>query len=120
MGSSEGSKYKIGNVQGVVGDHSHADNSNFVQYAGDVHQLDLVALAPELEDLRQEMLKRATATEQIAAAQQVQTAQVEAQKGNASKVLEALKGAGQWALDVATDIGSKIALEAIKRAMGLP
>lgn len=112
-------KYNFENAQvqaGAIGDAADVTGNVFNQGAG----LDLPKLAEELTLLRSAMLAESTEPEQIAATGQVAAAEVEAKKGNESGVLQALKGAGQWALKIAGDIGTKLALEALKKAMGLP
>jgi hypothetical protein len=43
----------------------------------------------------------------------------EAKAGDGSKVLGHLKAAGKWAFDMATQIGTRVAAEVIKKAMGM-
>jgi hypothetical protein len=54
-----------------------------------------------------------TAIRAIATAEEAATAK------DSSKVAESLKGAGKWALDVASKIGTSLATEAIKQSMGM-
>ena len=81
--------------------------------------VNLAAAASELAQLRTELRKRADSTEQDKAVAAVAEAEDEAKKSNGPGMLEKLAKAGKWALDVATEIGSKVAVEAIKASLGL-
>jgi hypothetical protein len=97
-----------------------ADSStNVVNY----QYQDLAELAAELQTLREELLKRAREPEDYAAIGRVSEAEMAAKAGESSKlgkVLSALGASGRWVLDVAKDIGVKVAVEAIKPHLGLP
>jgi len=89
---------------------------------------DMIQLATELSKLRQAMKQRqvseskqdeSTSIEQDEAISNVGKAQKASEAKDMPKVLEYLKFASQWALDVATQIGIPVAIEAIKKANGL-
>ena len=65
------------------------------------------------------MRKQAQSTTQFEAITAVSGAQDAARANQPSTVIEKLKSAGGWALDVATRIGVSVAAEAIKKASGL-
>jgi hypothetical protein len=76
------------------------------------------ALATELARLRSEARKDATEPEHDIAVSDIAKAEQAAKEGQTSVVVQHLKSAGTWALDVATRIGTSVAVEAIKRSMG--
>jgi len=80
---------------------------------------DLSELAGELATLRRAMKGEGTEPEHDAAVGEVAKAEQAAKAKDSSKVAESLKGAGKWALDVATKIGTTLASEALKESMGM-
>jgi hypothetical protein len=82
-------------------------------------EIDLKALLVDLTKLREELDRRKTTTEDYIAIGKVAEAQAEAEKGNSPKVWEILKNTGKWVFDTATDIGAKVAVEAIKKSVGI-
>jgi hypothetical protein len=113
------SKYKItGGSQGAVGDQAEAHD--FTQVSNQtLGSIDMTALAAELSRLRAEARKEATEPEHDIAISEIAKAEQAAKEGQSSKVMEHLKAAGKWALDVATKLGTSVALEAIKKSTGL-
>jgi hypothetical protein len=112
------SKYKItgGNV-GAAGDNAVAHD--FTQVSNQtLGAIDMSALATELARLRSEARKDATEPEHDIAVSDIAKAEQAAKEGQTSVVVQHLKSAGTWALDVATKIGTSVAVEAIKRSMG--
>lgn len=92
----------------------------FNQIGGNIERaMDIPVLAGELATLRQVMKGEATEPEHDAAVGEVAKAEQVAKAKDSSKVAENLKGAGKWALDVATKIGTTLASEALKESMGL-
>lgn len=81
--------------------------------------IDLNELAKDLSRLRSEMRKKASTSEQDMATGKVATAEQCATTGDGAGALQHLKDAGKWALEVATEIGTKLASEALKKAIGL-
>ncbi len=59
------------------------------------------------------------ALEQDSALGQIASAEAAAKEGEGPTMLQHLASAGQWALPVAEEIGVGLAVEAIKRAMGM-
>lgn len=113
----KGDTYSISGGQvGAVGRHARA--RNFQQIWND-SGIDAKALAKELSELRSAMRQQATDPEHDAALGHVASAETAADSGDGVKVLEHLKMAGRWALDVASNIGARVAAAAIKAAMGL-
>ncbi len=97
--------------------HVGTINQTNAEAGGD---LNFTQLVPELEQLREAMLQQSTASEHYVAVAEVAKAKEAAETKDSGGVLQALKGAGEWALKIATDIGTKVAVEALKKAMGLP
>ncbi len=93
-----GDQYIVGQA-GAVGPQSQAHNMTFSQIWSQIeNSIDLSRLADELSNLRQALKNEST---------------------NGAKVVEHLKSAGKWALDIAVKIGTNIAAEAIKGSIGL-
>jgi hypothetical protein len=114
-----GDEYNIGQA-GAAGPHAHAHDMTFQQIGGNIEKsIDLSELAGELATLRQAMKSEATEPAHDAAVGKVAEAEAAAQAKDSSKVAESLKGAGKWALDVATKIGTSLATEAIKESMSV-
>jgi hypothetical protein len=111
------SKYKItGGNQGAVGDESVAHD--FTQVSNQtLGSIDMTALATELSRLRAEARKDAVEPGHDIAVSELAKAEQAAKEGQASAVMQHLKSAGSWALDVATKIGTSVAVEAIKKSM---
>lgn len=107
-----------GNV-GNVATGSHNFDQNATMQKGWDQGLDLPRLVQELTQLRSAMLAEATEPEQFAQVGEVAKAEIEAKKDDGLKALEHLKNAGNWALDVATKIGTTLAAKAIERSIGL-
>jgi len=113
-----GDKYNVGQA-GAVGPNAHAHDMTFNQIWNQLQgSIDLAQLATELSALRQEMKKEAVEAEQDIAVSEVAKAEQAAMSGDGSKTLSHLRSAGRWALDVATKIGTSLAIEAIKKSMG--
>jgi hypothetical protein len=107
------------NQAASVGRNSSAENTTINQYGSNVTSSDLEKLADELTALRLAMKKKAVEPDHDISVGEVTQAQIEAKNGNLQKVLEHLKNAGKWALDLASEIGASIATEAIKQAIGI-
>jgi hypothetical protein len=115
---SGSSKYHIsGGQQGAVGDNARAEN--FQQNQSIEQSFDAAELAHELVRVIEAMRKNASEPEEIAAVGNVEAAKKAAEKGDKPKALQFLKNAGQWALDAATDIGTSVAAEVIKKSMSM-
>jgi small GTP-binding protein len=109
------------NIHGTafgVGREAHVHDIHFQQLWNQVQgNLDLKALAQDLEKLKKQLKEEADTPEQLQAVTDVALAVKEANAANGPKTLEFLKKAGQWAFDTATKIGTTVATEAIKKAL---
>lgn len=117
-----GDTYNVGQAV-AVGPHASgiASQVSFQQvWAQNQGTIDLQGLAKELATLRGALRQRATEPEQDIAVGQVAAAEAAAKKGDGPKMLEHLKSAGMWVLDVAKDIGVEIAAAVIRKSAGLP
>ncbi|HET7552698.1 MAG TPA: hypothetical protein VFK04_15505 [Gemmatimonadaceae bacterium] len=106
---------------GAVGPGSHAHDMSFAQVwhqAGG--QIDISKLSEELSELRSALKNAATTEEQDIAVGEVSAAALAARSGDGPTTLSRLANAGSWALDVAVRIGVPVAVEALKRALGIP
>jgi hypothetical protein len=114
-GSGGGDTYNIG--QGIgVGRNVTMKNVVVNQYQGQ-QKLDLPKLADELGTLRTQMKKEATTPEHDVAVGAIAAAESAAKKGDEKSVLDHLKGAGQWGLELGLKVGVPVAIEAIKRSL---
>jgi hypothetical protein len=105
---------------GSMGPNSTGIINNYNQSWQQIcHTIDLPRLDEELSTLRSKLRERAETPEEDKAIAAIADAQIEAKKGNGSKVLEYLAKAGNWTLDVAKEIGVKVASEALKQAISI-
>jgi hypothetical protein len=113
-----GDTYNISGQVAAAGREATADNTtmNQIRTGADV---DLTALAAELDTLRQGMREQAKTVEEDQAIVEVGLAAAAAHRGDGDEVQSRLKAAGRWALGVATGIGTGVAAGAIKAALGL-
>jgi hypothetical protein len=112
--------YNVSGQAGAIGPNVHAHDMTFTQIkTQDGETIDLPKLAQQLSMLRAKMKEQAVDSEHDEAVGAVAAAETAAKKGDGSKAMEALAKAGKWALDVATQIGVGLAVEAIKSAMGV-
>jgi ribosomal protein L18 len=114
-----GNKYEA--VQaGAMGPGAHAHDMNFNQVWNQLsNSIDLLSLSSELSELRAKLKEKATDTEHDIAVGSLALAEQAAKKGDGPKTLEYLAKAGKWALDAATQIGTTVAAEAIKKSIGM-
>ena len=98
-----------------MGREAHAHNLQLLQIPG---QIDLAALAGDLEKLKNHLKGEAETPEHFQVVADVAAAEKEAKAGNGPKMLEYLKKGGKWALDTATKIGTSVAAEVIKKTLG--
>ena len=115
--AKEGDTYNVG--QGVGVGRNVTMNNTVVNQTQGSEKLDLPALADQLAQLRAELKKQATEPDHDVAVGAVAAAESAAKKGDEKSVLDHLKTAGQWVLDIGVKIGVPIAVEAIKKASGL-
>jgi uncharacterized protein YjbI with pentapeptide repeats len=114
-----GDIYNVPGQAGAVGRGAHAHDMTFNQlWSQSAQSFDLPALAAELTTLRQAMRKEADEPFHDKAVVEIGEAQEAAQNHDGPRVLQHLKNAGQWALDVATKIGVNLVTEALKKALG--
>jgi hypothetical protein len=78
----------------------------------------LQELTAEFRRLAEALARKASGPEQYVDLGRIGNAQIEATKNNRHGVIEALKGTGKWVLDVAQEIGVKVAAELIKKSAG--
>jgi hypothetical protein len=116
-----GDKYEIGGHAqvGAVGRGAKVKVLTFQNSGGENCEFDINSLVAELQILRSEMRKQASTTEHDLAIVAVGQAISAAEEGNTPSLIQRLKSAGTWAIDLATTIGAGIAVEAIKAAVGL-
>lgn len=82
-------------------------------------RLNLSRLADELAQLRSAMRAEATTDDHDVSLGNIAKAEKAARSNDQASVLEHLKAAGRWALDVATKIGVTLATETLKKSLGL-
>jgi hypothetical protein len=114
-----GDKYVAKQV-GAQGPNAQAHNMTFNQILlENGNAVDLPKLAGELERLRTELAPSAKTSEHFAEIGAIASAEMEAQKGNGEKAVEALSKTGKWSLGVAEKIGVGLATAVIKTSLGL-
>jgi hypothetical protein len=116
-----GDKYTTGQA-GAVGPYSSAHDISFSQVWNQVEStIDLPSLAQQLEQVRIEMRRIAESEpEQDLSVAEIAKAEISAKSGDGPSVMEHLRKAGRWALDVAVSVGAEVAAAAIRSAIGLP
>lgn len=117
---SMGDQYNITGQAGAVGPSSKAENNTFNQVLQQAAaNLDLPALAAELAILRKSLRAQATDFDHDQAIVSIGAAENSAMKQDGEGALKHLKFAGKWAFDMATEIGTSVAAQAIQKAIGL-
>jgi uncharacterized protein YjbI with pentapeptide repeats len=120
MSDDQGSKYINKGQVGAMGDNAHAHNMTFNQTINTGESLDLVALAVELAQLRMAIKNKQDSSPQAdVALGEIAKAEIAAGEKDESGVWQHLKAAGKYALDTATTIGTTLAAEVLKKAMGM-
>lgn len=120
IGAIMGDQYNVSGQAGAVGREAHAHDMTFTQVWNQLEsKIDLAKLTEELTRLRQAMDAKAAEASDKLATGAVAAAEESARKKDGPKVIEYLKTAGKWALDVAKEIGVPVAEAAIKSALGL-
>jgi adenine-specific DNA methylase len=92
------------------------NNSGHVDFWNTINFDDL---EKELSSLHQAMKKQAKTDEHDIALGEIVKAKKAVREKKREKILQALQSAGKWAFDVATKIGTTLAAEALKIALGL-
>lgn len=101
-----------------IGDHNTVDNTTLIQAAP---KEDLTLLANQLAEIRKAMLGTNPSPDDLDAAAEIgAVAQAEkaAKKGDRSKVMDALEGAGKWTLEVAKSVAAGLVKDAIEGKIG--
>jgi hypothetical protein len=109
--------YNVGQA-GAVGPNAHTDSVVFNQPQASVGDAIDARLVDELAKLRAAMKNEADDLTHDIAVSEIAKAEQAARENKPGSVAQYLKAAGQWALDVATKLGTSVAVEAIKQSMG--
>lgn len=113
-------KYEVNAGQvGAVGDNATAENSSFIQSGAAGQSVEISKLFEELVLLRKAMKDAATEPEHDLAVAEVAKAELAAREGDRTKAAQHLKGAGKWALGLATAIGASLVSSVLKGELGL-
>lgn len=113
-----GDKYEISGQAGAVGRNAKSKDSNFYQ-ADSLTGIDIDVLVNELELLRVAMRQQAESPDNDLAVAEVGQALIAAKGADKGNVISHLREAGQWALGIASTIGTSVAASAIKSALNL-
>jgi hypothetical protein len=109
--------------QGPLGAQgNHAINNGPVQQFNELTpelNVDLHALIADLKQLKKELYAEANEPEQLHAVAEIESAKRAAEKSDQPALVKALRASGQWALEVATQIGASVAEAAIRAALNL-
>lgn len=113
-----GDNYENKGQVGAFGRNASAEN--FTQNWKNISdEINIDELSNELSKLREELKKRSSKPEEDIETGNIAKAEIEAKKGNGEKMLEYLSKSSKWALDVATEIGLKLATEILKKHTGI-
>jgi hypothetical protein len=111
--------YEIGQA-GSVGPGAHAENMTFNQiWNKSESEIDVRKLARELTELRAALSREASEPDQFVALGEIAAAEKAAQSGDGPSALQHLKRAGAWVWDIATKVGTGVAIAAAKDALGI-
>ena len=106
-------------VAGAIGPHSVGTINIQQQWTAIQNQVDLNALACELEELRKHLQQSASSSSDYQQLALLSEAEEHAKKHDGGKAMEVLSRIGKGALGVAKDIGTDIAAKVIAKSMGL-
>jgi hypothetical protein len=112
--------YNVSGQAGAVGPNAKSEGDIFMQVGVD-SDADLTVLAEQLQHVRMAMKDRLTTgstAEQDEQVGQVAKAEIAAAKGDRASVMEHLKEAGTWAVDVARETGAEIVAKLIAHLIG--
>ena len=114
-----GDKYDIKGQVGIAGPNAQGNDIRILNESWDqwIATTDLSILADDLAKLQNEMSKTRTEPQHDLSIEHIARAEASARDGSGSRISRNLKAAGQWALDIATKIGTGVAVEALKRSM---
>ena len=117
----EGDQINIRDSQGVItaGRSATAYGIVFNQWQRAAPEMNLESLTKELETLRSQLKAEAKDAEHDAAVGAVAQAETAAKAGDGPQAFQYLAKAGKWALDVATKIGTPLAIAALQKALGM-
>lgn len=105
---------------GAMGPNAHAHDMTFNQIWNQIERsINLDDLAREISTLYTKMKSEVSEPHEEAACEAIATAEIAARKGDGPQVLHSLAKAGTWALNTAQEIGTTLAAEVIKKALGL-
>jgi hypothetical protein len=115
-----GDRYDVRGQAAAVGPNAHVHDSTFNQlWQQSAEHIDLPTLADELGQLRVALRTAAKTPEDDQIVADIGQAELAAKGGDGPSAIRHLRGAGKWALGVATSIGVAVAAAAIKAATGL-
>lgn len=107
----------MGNINNY--DNTKVENQTVINHYNYQNE-SLSKIAIELGKLRQAILARQdNSPERAIALGTVAAAELAAKKSDATAMFQHLKSTGEWVLKVATEIGTSVAGEAIKRALNM-
>jgi hypothetical protein len=113
-----GDQYNISGQAGAVGPGAKAEANTFNQIP--INQdIDMRALAKELEQLSEYLAADARDPEKEEDIATVVLAKKAAQRGDKGKALELLSSGGKWMIDAATQVGASLVAAIIQKQMGL-
>jgi len=114
-----GSQYINYGQAGAIGPHSTGTINYQNQWRAIQNQVDLSALATELEQLKKHLQQSARCSSDYQQLALLSEAEEHAKKHDGGKAMELLSKVGKGALGIAKDIGTEIAAKVIAKSMGL-
>jgi hypothetical protein len=115
----QGDQFNNYGIAGSIGPHSTGTIHYQQQWTAIQNQVDLNALAGELEELRKHLHRSASSSSDYQHLALLSEAEEQAKKHDGGKAMEVLSKIGKSALGVAKDIGTEIAAKALAKSMGL-
>ncbi len=115
----QGDQFNNFGQAGAIGPHSTGTIHYQQQWTTIQNQVDLNALACELDELRKHLHQSASSSSDYQQLALLSVAEEQAKKHDGSKAMEILSKVGKGALGVAKEIGTGIAAKMIAKSMGL-
>jgi hypothetical protein len=113
-----GDKYSVSGQGNIVNSSISGGGGVKQSWNQGIENVDFDTLSKELKELRIRMRSLAVSVEDDQSVVHVGAAEKAAGAKNGSEVMENLKAAGRYALDVAKEMGKTLAVTAIEHAMG--
>jgi len=115
----QGDQFNNYGIAGAIGPHSTGTIRYEQTWTAIQNQVDLNALAGELEELRKHLQQSASSSSDYQRLALLSEAEEHAKRHDGSKAMELLSRVGKGAFGVAKDIGTEVAAKVIAKSIGL-